>query len=253
MNRRSHRAGRTAWVVLLLLLLAVAAGLLPEVRELLSRRRLTALLERVGVWAPVVHMLLMASAIIVSPIPTIPLDIVGGILFGPWLGTLYSALGALVGSVAAFLIARRMGKVALETLFKKEICLCVNCSNRGLTWVVFASRLLPMVSFDLISYGAGLTRMSLRSFSLATFFGMLPWTYVYTVFGFQIFDNSVTGFLIGALLAVMFLTLPWLIQRYNLFGLQKYIDIHEQEDRNNEQPTQNQPTQNQPTQNQPNE
>ncbi|UCB49003.1 MAG: VTT domain-containing protein [Deltaproteobacteria bacterium] len=38
---------------------------------------------------------------------------------------------------------------------------------------MFFSRLLPVVSFDIISYGAGLTKMSLRNFTLATFLGML--------------------------------------------------------------------------------
>lgn len=56
-------------------------------------------LEKAGFAAPLVHMLTMALAIVVTPIPSLPLDIAAGAFFGPFLGTLYSALGALVAAV----------------------------------------------------------------------------------------------------------------------------------------------------------
>jgi uncharacterized membrane protein YdjX (TVP38/TMEM64 family) len=52
---------------------------------------------------------------------------------------------------------------------------------------VFFSRLFPVVSFDIISYGAGLTKMSLGNFSVATFLGMLPLTFIYNTFGSVLF------------------------------------------------------------------
>ncbi len=52
----------------------------------------------------------MATAVVVSPIPSLPLDIAAGSFFGPLLGTLYAATGALAGAVLSFLIARLLGR-----------------------------------------------------------------------------------------------------------------------------------------------
>ena len=213
--------------MLILLLLLLLSGVHPELRSFLTRESLLNALRDAGPWAPVLHMLAMASAIVISPIPTVPLDVVGGVLFGPWLGTLYSSLGALLGAVIAFLIARRIGRGALESLLDREVCICPDCSNRAFLMVVFLSRLLPIVSFDFISYGAGLTRMPVSGFALATFVGMLPLTYVYTVFGAQLFTNPLIASVIGAFLAIAFLSLPWLVRKYNLLGLQKYFFVSE--------------------------
>ena len=219
---------RIAALVVFILVIIVAA-IHPELRTLFAREKLLEALRRAGPWAPLLHVLAMASAIVISPIPTVPLDVVGGVLFGPWLGTLYSSLGALLGAVIAFLVARRIGRAALESLLHREVCICPDCSNKALAGVVLLSRLLPMVSFDFISYGAGLTRMRVSTFALTTFFGMLPLTYVYTVFGAQLLTNPLIASVIGGFLAIAFLSLPWLVRKYNLLGLQRYFFVSERD------------------------
>ena len=104
-------------------------------------------LKASGSLAPIVYMLVMAFAIVVSPIPSLPLDIAAGIFFGPWLGTLYSAIGALIGAVISFLIARFLGRDLVEKILKGHVNFCTFCSDKILTKIVFLSRLLPMVSF----------------------------------------------------------------------------------------------------------
>lgn len=79
--------------------------------------------ERIQVWlatagpaAPLLYMLVMALAVVISPIPSLPLDIAAGAFFGPLLGTPYSVVGALAGAVASFLIARWLGRDVLSRL-----------------------------------------------------------------------------------------------------------------------------------------
>ena len=67
-------------------------------------------IESVGVFGPLFFILLMALAIVISPIPSLPLDAAAGIVWGPWLATLYASIGALMGAVIAFSIARYLGK-----------------------------------------------------------------------------------------------------------------------------------------------
>lgn len=62
---------------------------------------------------------------------------------------------------------------------------------------------MPMISFDIVSYGAGLTKMSLAKFSIATYLGMLPLTYLYVTFGAVVVEGGVISLIAGV--AVVFL------------------------------------------------
>jgi len=59
-----------------------------------------------GMVAPVIYIIIMAIAIIISPIPSLPLDVVAGIIWGPLLATVYSVIGGLIGAMISFYIAR---------------------------------------------------------------------------------------------------------------------------------------------------
>ena len=168
-------------------------------------------LESAGIFAPLLYMAVMALAVVISPIPSLPLDIAAGAFFGPFVGTLYSVSGALAGAVMSFMIARFLGRELIERFLGGHINFCTECSDMILTKVVFLSRLLPVVSFDIISYGAGLTKMSLKRFSLATFFGMIPLTYLYNYSGSVLVFGEEVTFVLGVVMVVLFLVMPkWL-------------------------------------------
>jgi uncharacterized membrane protein YdjX (TVP38/TMEM64 family) len=164
-----------------------------------------------GVYAPLVYMITMALAVIVSPLPSLPLDIAAGAFFGPFLGTAYSVLGALGGAVVSFLLARYLGREFIERFLSGHINFCTECSDRFLTKVVFFSRLLPIVSFDVVSYGAGLTKISLKNFTLATLFGMIPLTFVYNYFGSVIIFSEKLTVIFGLIMVILLFLIPiWL-------------------------------------------
>ncbi len=190
-----------------------------DLASVLDPSAIEGLLASAGALAPLALIGLMAVAVIVSPIPSLPLDVAAGVAFGPWLGTLYAAVGALIGSIVSFGIARALGRELVERIAGGHISFCRECSDKLLTRVVFVSRLIPGLSFDVISYGAGLTKISLRRFALATFFGMLPLTFLYTSFGPLLVGRGWLSLLLGALAVAVFLLLPGWIERYDLFGL----------------------------------
>lgn len=177
-----------------------------------------------GGFAPLIYMTAMASAIIISPIPSLPLNIAAGALFGPFLGTAYSVIGALGGAVVSFTIARRLGRRAIERFAKGHIDFCTDCSDRLLTKIVFLSRLLPFVSFDVVSYGAGLTKMSLKNFSLATCLGMIPLTFIYNYFGSVLVFSKVLTLILGLLFVMLFFLIPKWLERNKTLG--KFVFIH---------------------------
>ncbi len=209
--------------------LVVALGALfasPPLRELATSLKpdlIEPWLSQAGVFAPLLFMVIMATAVVVSPIPSLPLDIIAGAFFGPVLGTAYAVTGALAGAVASFWIARLLGRELIERVLGGHINFCITCSDKLLTRIVLLSRLLPFVSFDMVSYGAGLTKISTQRFALATGIGTIPLTALYTSFGSAVSFGPEITLPIGALMVVLFFLLPRWIERRNPFGLERYF------------------------------
>jgi uncharacterized membrane protein YdjX (TVP38/TMEM64 family) len=161
-----------------------------------------------GGLAPLLYIAIMMAAVVISPIPSLPLDIAAGAFFGPFLGTVYSVIGASAGAALSFLIARLLGRELVEKFLGGHINFCRQCSDKVLTKIVFFSRLMPFISFDVISYGAGLTKMSLKNFIAATFLGMIPLTFVYNYSGsILVFGKGLT-FALGVFLVLLFFLIP---------------------------------------------
>jgi len=196
-------------LTVLFLYIAYSSGL----QDYVSQKAILTLLKNMGSFAPLGFMAVMALTV-VSPLPSLPLDIAAGIFFGPYLGTFYSATGALAGSVISFSIARLLGRSLIERFLRGHINFCSSCSDRMLTGVVFFTRLIPLVSFDMVSYGSGLTKMSLWRFSLATFLGMLPLTFVYNYFGSALVVDGRLAAVFGIVMVLLLFLLPVWVERY---------------------------------------
>jgi uncharacterized membrane protein YdjX (TVP38/TMEM64 family) len=178
--------------------------------------RVEEILAEIGPFAPLIYMVIMAATAVIIPIPGPPLFVVAGALFGPFLGTVYAVVGSLVGAVVAFLIARFLGRDFIESMVGKQVVICCECSEGLLTKIIFFSRLLPLISFDVVSYGAGLTRISLRKFALATLVGSLPMTFIYHSFGSVMAVSSTTALILGLLIVAILFALPYLADRWDI-------------------------------------
>jgi uncharacterized membrane protein YdjX (TVP38/TMEM64 family) len=96
--------------------------------------------------------------------------------------------------------------------------------------VVFLARLVPAVSFDVVSYGAGLTKMSLGRFAVASFLGMLPLTFVYTSFGPLLSVRAPVAWVGGGIAVALLFLLPRWIERLDLFGMRRLFQHGDAED-----------------------
>lgn len=159
---------------LLLLFALVRPDLLGLSFELPDRSQLLSWIEASGIWGPVVVVLVMALAIVVSPLPSAPIALAAGAAYGHWFGTALVILGAELGALAAFLMARWLGRPIIERYLGQSLGTGLLGSQNMLTFLVFASRLLPFLSFDLISYAAGFSKLHLWRFALATLAGIVP-------------------------------------------------------------------------------
>jgi uncharacterized membrane protein YdjX (TVP38/TMEM64 family) len=144
----------------------LAAGNLPTLRDYL---------RSFGLWAPLVSVLLMQVQALLAPLPSFPLTYANGLLFGTIRGGLLSWGSVLLSAILCFSLARAFGRPLVERVV----------SPAALGWVdrwigrvgplaVFLARLIPLTSFDALSYAAGLTPMRLWPFCVATGLGVAP-------------------------------------------------------------------------------
>ena len=91
------------------------------VRLYVDKRFLKHTLREWGVLGPVIFMGLQALQVIIAPIPGELTGILGGYLFGQWVGLLYSTMGLTVGSVAAFAVGRWLGARYVQKLVSPDI------------------------------------------------------------------------------------------------------------------------------------
>ncbi len=147
--------------------------------ELMDEQRVRALIGGAGPWGPVAIVGLMTLAVVFSPLPSAPVALAAGAIYGHVAGTVYVLIGAEAGALIAFGLARALGREALNRRFGEKLSRFRLIGSQWLLmWLVFVSRLMPFVSFDLISYAAGLSPLAFWRFALATLAGILPASFV---------------------------------------------------------------------------
>lgn len=137
-----------------------------------------------GTYAAVISFLLMIFQSIAAPLPAFLLTFANANLFGWWQGAILSWTSAMAGAAACFYIARILGRDVAEKLTSKSGLAQIDTFfERYGKNTILICRLLPFISFDIVSYAAGLTSMSFMSFFIATGIGQLPATIVYSYVG----------------------------------------------------------------------
>lgn len=205
------RTARLKFLVGVLFLAALAATywLLHESGMLMSILNGAELHERVvqlGAWGPLLVIGLMVLAVLVSPIPSGPIAVAAGAAYGHAWGTLYVLLGAEIGALAAFGLAHLVGREVVQRWFGDRLSVGLLGSQTALMGIVLVSRLLPFISFDIVSYAAGLTALSFWRFAVATLLGTAPASFLLAHFGSEMATNE-SSRIMGSILALGVITL----------------------------------------------
>ena len=166
-----------------------------------------------GLLAPFVSFSLMVFQAILAPLPAFLITFANAALFGWVYGALLSWSSAMVGALLCFYIAKFLGREVVEKLTSKIALKSVDAffEKHGV-YAILIARLLPFISFDIVSYAAGLTRMSLRSFLIATGLGQLPATLIYSYAG-EMLTGGAKTFVYGLLILFSVSVLVYLIKR----------------------------------------
>lgn len=168
-----------AGVAALILFFTGEAGILWQFFS--DRERIQQLVDGAGLLAPAIYVLLLVVQAVVAPLPAPAVAMAGGYSFGTLEGFLLTWAGALLGGVLSFGLSRFFGRGFVADS-ARVVRLDRYVEEHGAI-VVFVLRLIPLVSFDAISYAAGLSSLSFGRFLLATALGMAPGTFVFVYLG----------------------------------------------------------------------
>ncbi|HAR86892.1 MAG TPA: TVP38/TMEM64 family protein [Clostridium sp.] len=137
-----------------------------------------------GIYAVLVSFLLMVFQSVAAPLPAFLITFANAAIFGWWKGAILSWISSMTGAALCFYIGRILGRDAVEKLTSKYAMASVDgFFEKYGKHTILVCRLLPFVSFDFISYAAGLTSMGFIEFIVATGIGQLPATVVYSYIG----------------------------------------------------------------------
>lgn len=193
-------------IVLIVLLIGVAglilawkAGYLQALDHVFSRQGVADMVDRAGAFGPLAIIALMTVAVVASPLPSAPIALAAGVAYGHIWGTVFVMLGAETGALIAFGLSRHLGRDVLVRWFGPKVDAGLLGSQNALTWAVFISRLMPFVSFDLISYAAGLSTLHFWRFALATLAGIIPASFVLAHLGETAGSGDASGMTIAVL------------------------------------------------------
>lgn len=198
----THAAARVRLVLLVAVLGTVALVALRTGPDVAAIRAFVADTGWIGPGAYVAAYALLTVALV----PGTVLTLSGGLLFGIGGGSVLTVVGATLGATAAFLIARRAGRAAVDRLAGGRVARVDDwIAARGLV-AVLTLRLVPLVPFNAANYAAGVTAVRVRHYVAGTAIGIVPGVVVYTVLGARAQDPTGPAFLVAlgalALLAV---------------------------------------------------
>lgn len=165
-------------------------------------------LERAGKWMVALFILLQFLQVVVLPIPSTVTVVAGSALFGPLLGSIYSLIGIMIGSLVAFLIGRYAGyRVAAWLVGKETLDKWLKKIKGKDKLLLSAMFLLPVFPDDVLCIVAGISSMSLVYFLVVIFLSRVLAIFT-TSYSITIIPlNQWWGILTWAILLVLILIL----------------------------------------------
>jgi uncharacterized membrane protein YdjX (TVP38/TMEM64 family) len=128
------------------------------------------------------YILVTTAALPISTLTTL----IGGFLFGPFMATLATNIGATTGGTFIFLLVRYFFGESIQKKYHDQLSTFnVRVNKYGANYLLFA-RLLVFIPFFIVNICAGLTKIPLSTFIWTTSLGIIPGSFVYAYAGKQI-------------------------------------------------------------------
>lgn len=188
-------------ILLLTIICIVATGGAIYLLGGIEPTQIQAWLKSVGIWAPIAYIALYVVATVLV-LPSTALNLTGGAIFGPWLGTVWTSLGAIIAAIVAFAFTRTVGREAIAKRLAGRWQAMDAQMRQGGLFYMFAIRLVPIMPYGLVNFAAGLTSISFKDYLLGTVIGTVPSVLPFVLLGSSGLKAFTTGDvlpLVGAL------------------------------------------------------
>lgn len=122
------------------------------------------------------------------------LVLVGGMVFGPWLGTLLSLVAATLASAVSFLLARALGRTLLLNYVGHTATFQAierGIARNGIDFLIL-TRLIPLFPYNIQNYAYGLTAIPFWSYTLISALTTLPGIFIYTFMASELAADGIT-------------------------------------------------------------
>ncbi|MBW2093762.1 MAG: TVP38/TMEM64 family protein [Deltaproteobacteria bacterium] len=179
-RKSSKKAILKAIVFLLFIVGALLVARFTGVKDYLTADALGGFLNAVGIWAPLIYMLVYAAGVCVF-LPGTLLTALGAAIFGPYKGFVYVWIGAMVGASVAFFIGRTLGREFAASLIGDRLKKYDDAIERNGFATVLYLRLVYF-PFTPMNFGMGLTKVRFRDYLFGTGLGIIVGTFIFTFF-----------------------------------------------------------------------
>lgn len=183
------------------------------------------LIQRQGIWGILFYICFVIVAIVVSIIPSTPATIAAGAIWGPVTAGVYGVIGVSLGSILAYFIGRTLGKSAIKSLTGRVISLSTHRGENYIGWLIFVVHLLPVLPYELMSYGAGISGLPLRIYARSAFLGIVPCVFLLTFIGSSVSIGLPTFLIFLGLFLTVIALLGWRVKHHNWLGLRDVIRL----------------------------
>jgi len=178
-NNRSKAIVKAAILVVFILAAIIFVHFTP-IREYLNIATLSRFLAAMGLWAPIVFMIIYAAGVCLF-LPGTLLTGLGAAIFGAYWGFVYVWFGAMVGASVAFWIGRTLGREFAAALIGDRLQKYDDAIERhGFATVLYLR--LVYFPFTPMNFGMGLTKVHFWDYVTATGLGIIVGTFIFTFF-----------------------------------------------------------------------
>ncbi len=160
-------------IFLLTVVCIIATGLAVYLLGGIEPAQIQAWLRASGIWVPIIYIALYVVATVLV-LPSTALNLTGGAIFGPVLGTVWTSVGAIIAAIVAFAFTRTVGREAVAKRLGGRWMAMDAEVRRGGLFYMFAIRLVPIMPYGLVNFAAGLTSVSFKDYLLGTTLGTVP-------------------------------------------------------------------------------
>ena len=178
----------------------------PVMEFMVDPDKITAQLDSLGIWGPVVFILLNIVQVLLAIIPGGPFEVAAGALWGPVWGTIMCDIAMSTGGVVTFLFVKKFGIKFIELFTTREKIESVKFlkANKKSTTLLFLFFLLPGTPKDLMCYVVGLTDIKLPTWILINLVGRFP-AILLSALGGSALGEQKYGIVIAAIVVIVVL------------------------------------------------